>query len=182
MNPGSRVLGRSASDLNAIAMSIRPTQPPTKITLIGDRAQAVCFDDALMLARETASTATPFAHPGLPITGLTSEFAPIDDEWVVVETTDSDVIERGEVVRRALDLNIDQIGLLAGGSGRRYQEYRSGVAMPAMKRAQLLDSMSVVAQLTKFDPWTTKTLFQVDAVNAVAGSAADRALACLPST
>lgn len=35
--------------------------------------------------------------------------------------------------------------------------------MPAMKRAQLLDSMSVVAQLTKFDPWTTKTLFQVDA-------------------
>jgi hypothetical protein len=144
-------------------MSIRPTQPPTKITLIGDRAQAVCFDDALMLARETASTATPFAHPGLPITGLTSEFAPIDDEWVVVETTDSDVIERGEVVRRALDLNIDQIGLLAGGSGRRYQEYRSGVAMPAMKRAQLLDSMSVVAQLTKFDPWTTKTLFQVDA-------------------
>jgi hypothetical protein len=162
MNPGSRVLGRSPDELNTIAMSIRPTQPPTKITLLGDRARYVCFDDALLMARETASTATPFAHSGLPISGLTSEFAPIDDEWVVIEAGETDVIERGEVVRRALDLNIDQIGQLAGSSGRRYQEYRNGVAMPAAKRAQFIDSMSVVAQLTKFDPWTTKTLFQID--------------------
>ncbi len=165
MNMPSRVLGRSAEDLQAIAMQFRPTQSPTNITLYGDSAQAVYFDEAFLGARATAASATPLAHSRSPIIGLTSDFVTLGDDWEIAMRPEPDqglVIEGGEWARRAFDLNVDQLGALAGGSGRRYQEYRNGQVMPPQKIAQLWDSLSVVVQLGKIDPWATKTLFQVD--------------------
>ncbi len=83
MNMPSRVLGRSAEDLQAIAMQFRPTQSPTNITLYGDSAQAVYFDEAFLGARATAASATPLAHSRSPIIGLTSDFMTLGDDAAV---------------------------------------------------------------------------------------------------
>lgn len=149
----------------SVALGFRPRQAPTTISVTGPDA---LFGEVLVDERESIRSATPTTVGAYGVTGLINEFGLTgEDSPAGLELFDMPgqlfAIENVELLRRTLNLNVDQLGKVAGGaSGRSYQDYRSGRAMPPQKIALALEAVAVIGELRRIDPWATKTLFQVD--------------------
>lgn len=150
----------------SVALGFRPRQAPTTISVTGPDA---LFGEVLVDERESIRSATPTTVGAYGVAGLINEFGLTgEDSPTGIELLDTPgqlfAIENVEFLRRALDLNVDQLGKVAGGaSGRSYQDYRSGRTMPPYRIALALEAVAVIGELRRIDPWATKTLFQVDA-------------------
>jgi hypothetical protein len=148
----------------AVMFGFRPKQAPTTIT-IDPMGDTMHVGKVLVHEGQAFRAATPFAGAD-PMIGMGSEFMTLGSESSyqahVPIPDQSDAIELVEFARRAYGLTLDQVGQVAGSSaGRTYQEYRQR-PMPVQKLAQTWESLAVILELGKIDPWATKTLFQVD--------------------